>query len=72
MHILVLIFMFVVMAIGAACKGDYSGIAVIGKVVGGCVLLFVIGWLMLNASFIVIPVTIIIIIVIFIICFKGK
>lgn len=51
---------------------DYSGIAVIGKVVGGCVLLFVIGWLMLNASFIVIPVTIIIIIVIFIICFKSK
>ena len=51
---------------------DYSGIAVIGKVVGGYVLLFVIGWLMLNASFIVIPVTIIIIIVIFIICFKSK
>ena len=45
MHILALILMFVVGAIIAACDGDYSGIAAIGKVVGFFVLLFGMLWL---------------------------
>ena len=42
MHILAFLLLFVVGAILAACNGDYSGIAAIGKFVGGCVLLFLV------------------------------
>ena len=38
MHILAFILMFVVGAIVAACDGDFSGIAAIGKFVGGAIL----------------------------------
>ena len=40
MHILAFILIFVVGSIIAACDGDYSGIAAIGKFVGFFVLLF--------------------------------
>lgn len=39
MHILAFLLLFVVGAILAACNGDYSGIAAIGKFVGGCVVI---------------------------------
>ena len=45
MHILTGILLFVILAIGAACKGDYSGIAAIGKFIGGALLIFGILWL---------------------------
>lgn len=45
MHILVFILIFVVASIIAACDGDYSGIAAIGKFVGFFVLLFAVLWL---------------------------
>lgn len=34
MHILTLIIIFVIASIGAACKGDFSGVAAIGKFIG--------------------------------------
>ena len=40
MHILAFILIFVVGAIAAAGKGDYSGIAAIGKFIGGAILFF--------------------------------
>lgn len=39
MHILALILMFVFGSIVAACDGDFSGLAAIGKFVGGAVLI---------------------------------
>ena len=45
MHILAFILIFVVGSIIAACDGDYSGIAAIGKFVGFFVLLFAVLWL---------------------------
>lgn len=45
MHILALILLFVIGSISAACKGDYSGIAAIGKFVGYFVLFIGIMWL---------------------------
>ena len=41
MHILTLIIIFVIASIGAACKGDFSGVAAIGKFVGGIALICV-------------------------------
>ena len=64
MHILTLIFMFVVGSIGAACKDDYSGIAVIGKFVGFFVLLFGMLWLFTQPALLAIAVVIVIIVVI--------
>ena len=34
MHILTLIIIFVIASIGAVCKGDFSGVAAIGKFIG--------------------------------------
>lgn len=45
MHILTLIIIFVIASIGAACKGDFSGVAVIGKFVGVIALLICVGLL---------------------------
>lgn len=41
MHILAFILMFVFFSIIAACDGDFSGLAAIGKFVGGAILFFV-------------------------------
>lgn len=64
MHILALILMFVVGAILAACKGDYSGIAAIGKFVGFFVLLFCMLWLFTQPILLVIVIVILIIVAI--------
>ncbi len=45
MHILTLIIIFVIASIGAACKGDFSGVAVIGKFIGVIALFICIGLL---------------------------
>lgn len=45
MHILTFILLFVIGSISVACKGDYSGIAAIGKFVGYFVLFIGIMWL---------------------------
>ena len=45
MHILTLIIIFVIASIGAACKGDFSGVVAIGKFVGGIALLICVGLL---------------------------
>lgn len=62
MHILALILMFIVFAIIAACGGDFSGIAAIGKIVGFLVLLFVMLWLFTQPVLLVIAIIILIII----------
>ena len=61
MHILAFLLLFVVGAILAACNGDYSGIAAIGKFVGGCVLLFLVAWLFTQPVLLVIAIAILII-----------
>lgn len=43
MHILVFVTMFVIMSIGAAFDGDWSGIQFIGKVIGFIAFLIVFG-----------------------------
>ena len=63
MHILAFLLMFVVMAIGAACDGDYSGIAAIGKFVGGAVLFFVMLWLFTQPVLLIIAIIVVIAIV---------
>lgn len=50
MHILAFILIFIVGSIIAACDGDYSGIAAIGKFVGFFVLLFAVLWLFSHFS----------------------
>ena len=45
MHILTLIIIFVIASIGAACKGDFSGVVAIGKFVGVIALLICVGLL---------------------------
>lgn len=64
MHILAFLLLFVVGAILAACKGDYSGIAAIGKFVGECVLLFLVAWLFKQPVLLVIAIAILILIAI--------
>lgn len=50
MHILAFIILFIFGAIGAAGKGDYSGIVVIGKVLLGIGIFFVIGVILTGFS----------------------
>lgn len=69
MHILALILMFIVFAIIAACGGDFSGIAAIGKIVGFLVLLFVMLWLFTQPVLLVIASIILIIIAV---CCSSK
>ena len=69
MHILAFLLLFVVGAILAACNGDYSGIAAIGKFVGGCVLLFLVAWLFTKPVLLVIAIAILILIAI---CCSAK
>ncbi|MBU5470993.1 hypothetical protein KQI85_11540 [Falcatimonas sp. MSJ-15] len=69
MHILTGILMFIIFAIIAACGGDYSGIVVIGKVVGFLVLLFVILWLFTQPALLIIAIIVLITIVV---CCSSK
>lgn len=56
MHILACILMFIVFSIIAACGGDYSGLAAIGKIVGFLVLLFVMLWLFTQPELLIIAI----------------
>lgn len=69
MHILALILVFVVGAIIAACDGDYSGIAAIGKVVGFFVLLFAMLWLFAQPALLII---VIVVLVLIVVCCSAK
>lgn len=64
MHILALILIFVVSSIIAACDGDYSGIAAIGKFVGFFVLLFAVLWLFTQPVLLIIAIIVLVLIVI--------
>ena len=61
MHILAFIILFIIGSIGAACKGDWSGIGAIAKIVGFIALFLIVGYMMIN------PVLLIIAVVIFVI-----
>ena len=52
------------MAIIAACDGDYSGIATIGKFVGFFVLLFAVLWLFTQPVLLIIAIVVLVLIVI--------
>ena len=69
MHILAGILMFVVLAIVAACNGDFSGIEAIGKFVGVAVLIFVMLWLFTQPVLLLVVVAVLIIVVI---CCNAK
>ena len=69
MHILAFILIFVVGSIIAACDGDYSGIAAIGKFVGFFVLLFAVLWLFTQPVLLIIA---IIVLVLIVICCSAK
>lgn len=69
MHILAAMLMFVVLAIDAACNGDYSGIAAIGKFVFGAVLIFGTLWLFTQPALMILVMAIVTIVVI---CCKAK
>ena len=53
------------MAIIAACDGDYSGIATIGKFVGFFVLLFAVLWLFTQPVLLIIAVVLVLIVITF-------
>ena len=61
MHILAFILIFIVGSIIAACDGDYSGIAAIGKFVG---LLFAVLWLFTQPVLLIIAIVVLVLIVI--------
>lgn len=69
MHILAFILIFVVCSIIAACDGDYSGIAAIGKFVGFFVLLFAVLWLFTQPVLLIIAIVVLVLIVI---CCSSK
>ena len=69
MHILAFILIFVVGSIIAACDGDYSGIAAIGKFVGFFVLLFAVLWLFTQPVLLIIAIVVLVLIVI---CCSAK
>ena len=64
MHILAFILLFIIGSIGAACKGDWSGMAVIGKVILFIALFLIIGYIMINPALLIIAVVIFVIILI--------
>ncbi len=64
MHILAFILMFIVGSIGAASKGDWSGIEAIGKFVLFVVLFFIMAYLILNPALLVIAIIILVLVVI--------
>ena len=64
MHILAFIILFIIGSIGAACKGDWSGIGVIAKFIGFIALFLIIGYIMINPVLLIIAVVIFVIILI--------
>lgn len=69
MHILAFLLMFIVFSISAACKGDFSGLEVIGKGIGFLIILFVMLWLFTQPALLIV---VIIIGAIAIIVFSSK
>lgn len=63
MHILAFILIFVVGAIAAACDGDFSGIAAIGKIVGGAILVIGMLWLFTQPVLLVIVIVLLVVII---------
>lgn len=64
MHILAFILLFIFGSISAACKGDWSGMAVIGKVILFIALFLIIGYIMINPALFIIAVVVFVIILI--------
>lgn len=69
MHILALILLFLVASIAAACNGDFSGLAAIGKFVGGAILVFVMLWLFTQPALLIVVILAVIVIAV---CCLGK
>lgn len=69
MHILALLLLFVIGSIVAACDGDFSGLAAIGKFVGGAVLIFAMLWLFTQPALLII---VIVVLVVIAICCSGS
>lgn len=69
MHILAFILIFVFGSIVAACDGDFSGLAAIGKFVGGAVLIFSMLWLFTQPALLII---VIVVLVVIAICCSGS
>lgn len=69
MHILALILLFLVASIAAACNGDFSGLAAIGKFVGGAILIFVMLWLFTQPALLIVVILAVIVIAV---CCLGK
>lgn len=63
MHILAFILIFIFGSIVAACDGDFSGLAAIGKFVGGAVLIFAMLWLFTQPVLLIIVIVIAVVIV---------
>ena len=51
MHILAFILLFIIGSIGAACKGDWSGIGAIAKFIGFIALFLIVGYMMINPAY---------------------
>lgn len=64
MHILAFILLFIIGSIGAACKGDWSGIGAIAKFIGFIALFLIIGYMMTNPALLVIAIIVFVIILI--------
>ena len=64
MHILAFIILFIIGSIGAAFKGDWSGIGAIAKFIGFIALFLIIGYIMINPVLLIIAVVIFVIILI--------
>ncbi len=69
MHILALLLLFVIGSIVAACDGDFSGLAAIGKFVGGAVHIFAMLWLFTQPALLII---VIVVLVVIAICCSGS
>ncbi len=69
MHILALVLLFLVASIAAACSGDFSGLAAIGKFVGGAILVFVMLWLFTQPALLIVVILAVIVIAV---CCLGK
>ena len=62
MHILAFALMFLIGSFVAACDGDYSGIAAIGKFIGFVVLMIAVMWILTNPAALVLVIVVIIIV----------
>lgn len=64
MHILAFIVLFIIGSIGAACKGDWSGMGAIAKFIGFIALFLIVGYMMTNPALLIIAVVVFVIILI--------